>query len=78
MAERGYSREKIMENLEAEYTGVILYESLDRCDKVMEADNTRGADLDVIADWLRRGGREVIEKDWTEEFKSVLESRQSH
>jgi adenylate kinase len=75
MRERGYAEGKIMENLEAEYTGVILYESLDACENVMEVDNTGGADIREIREWFRRGGRRIIEKDWTPEFQGILESR---
>ena len=75
MTERGYSGGKIMENLEAEYGGVILYESLDVCENVLEVDNTGGADVEEIRTWFQGGGRRVNEKDWTPEFRSVLESR---
>lgn len=75
MTERKYSRAKIMENLEAEYVGVLLYESLERCGNVMEADGTREVDLDGVEQWLRVGGKRIIELDWTREFKSVLESK---
>ncbi|MFH1054564.1 MAG: adenylate kinase family protein [Candidatus Altiarchaeota archaeon] len=75
MAARGYGRKKIMENLEAEYGGVILYESLKKCGNVLEVDNINGADLEEIKKWFREGGRKVVEKDWTNEFESVLRGR---
>ncbi|MFH0861896.1 MAG: adenylate kinase family protein [Candidatus Altiarchaeota archaeon] len=74
MRERGYSREKMMENIEAEYSGIILYESVGRCRNVFEADNTSSVDVDEIRRWLVKGGRRVSEKDWTLEFRCVLES----
>jgi len=73
MKARGYSREKILENLEAEYLGVILDESLG-CDNLLESDNTEGADLDEIAGWFKSGGRRVFEKDWSKEFTESLEA----
>jgi adenylate kinase len=72
MKARGYGRGKILENLEAEYTGAILYEALDSCENVMELDNTCGADMDEIRKWLLKGGVKKIEKDWTVEFTQVL------
>jgi adenylate kinase len=72
MLSRGYGRAKIMENLEAEYSGVILAESLSRCGNVLEADNTRGADLDAIAEWWETGGKRVFDADWTAEFEETL------
>ncbi len=75
MKERGYADGKIMENLEAEYEGVILYESLKRCGNVLELDNTEGVDVEAIVDWLQTGGKHILERDWTPEFTEVLESR---
>ncbi|MBD3389038.1 MAG: AAA family ATPase [Candidatus Altiarchaeales archaeon] len=73
MVERGYSREKIVENLEAEYTGVILYESLGLCENVLEVDNTSGADVEEIKEWLEHGGKPILEVDWTPQFQEALE-----
>ena len=72
MLERGYSREKIKENLEAEYLGVILHEALERCKNVLELDSTRGVDVKEIKDWLSKGGVRVVEVDWSEEFMETL------
>ncbi len=72
MAERGYAKEKIMENIEVEYLGTILYEALKRCDNVLEVDNTGGADVEAIRSWILEGGKKTIEKDWTAEFEKIL------
>jgi len=72
MLRRGYSLAKVMENLEAEYKGVILYESLKRCGNVLELDNTLGVDLGALKKWLTKGGLKITEKDWTKEFQEVL------
>jgi adenylate kinase len=74
MRRRGYSRGKISENVEAEYSGVILAESLDVCGNVYEADGTRGVDVDRVRRWVKRGGMHILEKDWTGRFKAYLES----
>jgi len=68
MKKRGYSREKIMENLEAEYVGVLLEESMRLCDNVLELDNTNGANVGKIIGWVRHGGEKIIYKDWSKEF----------
>ena len=74
MVSRGYSREKILENLEAEYAGVILGESLKLCRNVYEADNTVGIDAGAVREWVGAGGVSVSWKDWTGEFVDVLAS----
>jgi adenylate kinase len=72
MLKREYSHAKIMENLEAEYSGVILYESLKRCANVLELDNTCGIDLGSVGEWIGIGGLRIMEKDWTGEFEETL------
>lgn len=72
LSERNYSPQKIRENIEAEFMGVILYESLDGCDNVLEIDSE---DIDAINKtliWLESGGKEIVETDWSEEFMKVL------
>ncbi|MFH1404205.1 MAG: AAA family ATPase [Candidatus Altiarchaeota archaeon] len=72
MSERGYGRGKILENLEAEYAGVILYDALSLHNNVLELDATTGVDYDVVSSWLESGGRKVFEKDWSTEFTEAL------
>jgi adenylate kinase len=74
MVERGYGRQKIMENLQAEYLSVILVESLKRSKNVLEVDNTRGTDIRRIKRWLKVGGRDVKYIDWTRQFEQVLKT----
>lgn len=71
MRERGYSHEKIMENLEAEYVGTILEESLS-CPNVLEADNTEGADIEEIVNWYQAGGTDIKYVDWSTQFSEIL------
>ncbi|MCX6695212.1 MAG: adenylate kinase family protein [Candidatus Altiarchaeota archaeon] len=73
MAARGYSREKIMENLEAEYLGIILCEALENCGNVLELDSAKKVNFRKVASWLKSGGVKVRNVDWSKEFIKVLE-----
>ena len=68
---RGYSKAKIRENIEAEFMGVCLNESL-WCENVIEVDSTGQVNLNLITCWLKSGGRKIHEIDWTEDFCGVL------
>ena len=68
---RGYSKAKIKENIEAEFMGVCLNESL-WCENVIEVDSTGQVNLNLILGWLASGGRKISEIDWTEDFCRVL------
>ncbi|MFC2162075.1 adenylate kinase family protein [Candidatus Altiarchaeota archaeon] len=74
MLERHYSREKVQENIEAEYAGVILHESCDLHENVLELDATSGVDTGVVTDWLAAGGRRLMDIDWSMEFGQALAS----
>lgn len=47
LEERGYSQEKIRENLEAEALDVILVEAVELCERVDEIDTTGRSPLEV-------------------------------
>lgn len=78
---RSYSENKIQENLEAEALDVILFESVEWCDKVFEIDTTNQtieetiADIEEILGALLKGQNEELmikykpgSVDWSEEF----------
>jgi len=74
LIERGYSEEKIRENLEAEALDVILAEAAEMCSRVDEIDTTdKSADqvaeivIGIIEGALRLAPGQV---DWLEEFFS--------
>ena len=68
---RNYSRMKIKENLEAEFLGICLEESL-WCNNILEIDASESLNLDLILEWLKKGGKNIKEIDWTEDFCKVL------
>ncbi len=70
---RDYSKAKIKENLEAEFLGICLNESL-FCENVIEIDTTDAVNLNLILDWLKCGGKEIKEIDWTADFCEVLKN----
>ena len=72
LRERGYSKEKIKENLEAEVQGVCLYDSL-WCGNVLEVDASDGIEVEEILGWLARGGKQVEETDWLSVWARMLE-----
>ncbi|WP_370572305.1 adenylate kinase family protein [Methanomethylovorans sp.] len=78
---RNYSENKIQENLEAEALDVILFESVEWCDKVFEIDTTNQTieetitDIEEIISALLKGQDEELmvkykpgSVDWSEEF----------
>jgi len=83
---RNYSENKIQENLEAEALDVILFESVEWCDKVFEIDTTNQTiektiiDIEEILNALLKGQDDLLmEKykpgsvDWSEEFFSNID-----
>lgn len=83
LQKRNYSEKKIQENLEAEALDVILFESVEWCDKIFEIDTTNQpigetvANIEEIINALLKGyGEELMIKykpgsvDWSEEFFS--------
>ncbi|MDW7731434.1 MAG: adenylate kinase family protein [Methanolobus sp.] len=81
LAKRGYSAEKIEENLDAEALDVILVESVEWCDRVFEIDTTDRSVEETVANVeeivesiLRNGGKEQEQRyrpgfvDWSEDF----------
>lgn len=63
---RGYSEEKVRENIEAEALDVILVEAFEWCKKVFEIDTTEknieetGRDIEKIIDYLLSGNEEEL------------------
>ena len=72
---RNYSKAKIRENLEAEFLGTILEETRQWCDNILELDATENINFNLILDWLKKGGRNIKEIDWTDDFCEVLENK---
>jgi len=73
---RGYSREKLGENVEAELVDVVLVEALENNGHVIEVDTTGKAPEDVveeIIELLRSGTkRRVGIVDWSDVFDDVV------
>lgn len=76
LTERGYSKEKIGENVEAELVDVILVEALEENENVIEVDTTGKTPEEVVEEIL-----ELIEKgvkkrvglvDWSEVYDEVI------
>ncbi|AIU70817.1 kinase [Thermococcus eurythermalis] len=76
LTERGYSKEKIGENVEAELVDVILVEALEENENVIEVDTTGKTPEEVVDEIL-----ELIEKgvkkrvglvDWSEVYDEVI------
>jgi len=71
LKKRGYSKKKIMENLEAELLGVCLHD-FDETANLLELDATDSADADEVIEWLRVGGRKTIDSNWFSEYEKIL------
>ncbi|MEO2152151.1 MAG: adenylate kinase family protein [Thermococcus sp.] len=76
LTERGYPREKVGENVEAELVDVILVEALEENENVVEVDTTGKTPEEVVNEIL-----ELIEKcvkkrvgivDWSEVYDEVI------
>ncbi|BAD84527.1 predicted nucleotide kinase, related to CMP and AMP kinases [Thermococcus kodakarensis KOD1] len=76
LKERGYGREKLGENVEAELVDVILVEALEENENVIEVDTTGKTPEEVVEEILnliRRGvKRRVGIVDWSEVYDEVL------
>ncbi|RLF21186.1 MAG: hypothetical protein DRN15_07010 [Thermoprotei archaeon] len=78
---RGWSLEKIIENVEAELIGVCLSEALDWYDeeKVIEIDTTEGTPSDICHDIAGLIRRKVVRRqgwiDWTLKYPDPFELR---
>lgn len=83
LAKRGYSSEKVEENLDAEALDVILVESVEWCDRVFEIDTTdmsvegTVASVEEIVESLLRDKEKELQQqykpgsiDWSEDFFS--------
>ena len=71
LAERGYSKEKIRANVEAEFLGSCLHECRS-FGNVLELDTTSGLDINDVLSWLETGGRRIRDTDWSREFMEFL------
>ncbi|MCR3882827.1 AAA family ATPase [Methanotrichaceae archaeon M04Ac] len=73
LVQRGYSKEKVRENLEAEALDVILVESAEWCDRVSEIDATALSPEEVGALVVKILRREIAmppgKVDWTGEME---------
>ncbi|CAD5244093.1 putative adenylate kinase [Thermococcus camini] len=76
LMERGYSREKLAENVEAELVDVILVEALEENENVLEIDTTGktpGEVVEEISELLERGiKRRFGIVDWSGVYDEVL------
>ncbi|NPA47675.1 MAG: AAA family ATPase [Thermococci archaeon] len=76
LEERGYSSEKLGENVEAELVDVVLMEALENSERVIEVDTTGKTPEDVVEEILEllRSGtrRRVGVVDWSEVFDDVV------
>ncbi|WP_048058213.1 adenylate kinase family protein [Pyrococcus yayanosii] len=73
---RGYSREKVGENVEAELVDVILVEALDEHENVIEVDTTGKRPEEVveeILDLIRSGVKKRVGVvDWSEVYDEII------
>jgi len=73
LVQRGYSKEKVRENLEAEALDVILVEAAEWCEKVSEIDATSLSPEEVAALVVKILRREIAmppgKVDWTGEME---------
>lgn len=71
--QRGYSEEKVRENLEAEFLDVVLVEAAEWCDRVSEIDATSLSPEEVAALVVKILRRDIAmppgEVDWTGEME---------
>lgn len=76
LKERGYSREKLGENVEAELVDVILVEALEENENVIEVDTTGKTPEEVVEEILNLMGKGVKKRvgivDWSEVYDEVL------
>lgn len=76
LKERGYSKDKIGENVEAELVDVILIEALDEHENVIEVDTTGKTPEEVVNEILNliNSGikRRVGIVDWTKVYEEII------
>jgi len=77
LLERGWSYEKVMENVEAELIDVILVEALQNCEKVYEIDVTEMS-IEEVADEIEKilkgcDGFEPGKIDWISRLEDRIE-----
>lgn len=76
LTERGYSREKIGENVEAELVDVILVEALEENENVIEVDTTGKTPEEVVDEILGLIEKGVKKRvglvDWSEVYDEVI------
>ncbi len=76
MKARGYSKEKIGENVEAELVDVILVEALEENENVIEVDTTGKTPEEVVDEILRLIQKGVKRRvgivDWSEVYDEVI------
>ncbi|NJE06152.1 AAA family ATPase [Thermococcus sp. M36] len=76
LKERGYSRKKLAENVEAELIDVILVEALEENETVIEVDTTGKTPEEVadeITDLIGRGVKKRVGiVDWSDAYDEVL------
>lgn len=76
LKERGYGREKLGENVEAELVDVILVEVLEENENVIEVDTTGKTPEEVVEEILNLMGKGVKKRvgivDWSEVYDEVL------
>lgn len=76
LTERGYSKEKIGENVEAELVDVILVEALEENENVIEVDTTGKTPeeaVDEILELIEKGVKKRVGLvDWSEVYDEVI------
>ena len=76
LKDRGYSRKKLAENVEAELIDVILVEALEENERVIEVDTTGKTPeevVDEIIDLIERGVKKRVGiVDWSDAYDEVL------
>lgn len=69
--ERGYGRQKILDNVEAEFMGV-LEEEVTGFPNLIELDNTSSIETETILGFIREGGRHPLNIEWSADFEEFL------
>lgn len=82
LKEKGFSQEKIRENLECEALDLCLIESLETCERVYEIDTSSleaKETAEIILKILREGGKNYLpgKIDWSEEYFYSVSHRNS-
>lgn len=76
LTERGYGKEKVGENLEAELVDVCLIEALEEHENVIEVDTTGRSPEDAVSEiisLIKRGIRKRVGiVDWSESYEKIM------